>query len=520
MFGYDYDDRGRLVRKKIPGAGVASQGYDLRDRITSSTDAKGTTVVTSYDDLDRVSSTSMASGQLLTQYFYDRYSYAGSKPFDLMSGSTVSYTYTATGQKLRAIFPGNKQYDYVAGLVYAGATNSTTLEFIATTEGRILPPGRAENPSSTPGGITNRYYRYEYHLKDHLGNLRVACRCPEISTAVTGSQLPGPGDTYPLMVMQEEQYDPWGLSLTGLSSLTVANASRFKYINREEQQGLGWIDLMARQYDPQTGRFMGVDPLAEVVSKFSPYAYVYNNPISFIDPDGMLGEDPYAPKKQKDGSYLLREVTIKGKKQAPTQYLSFIQFPNNNDYTVSHNKMKGYSIIKQYNLFDEWVTGVGPQNRVFLADHPMTKDLQKSYGVQRARAYFYKKYIKAWLANGIANSVNRGGLTNFSASFNPVMGPIRAGTSLTEQFVGNFRVDISTINGGDNLMFRVSDSKSRNSFYYHIQDLLGSYTPSFLQDRERVPEQIVPEGNTYQIYMWTERNTFYLDPQPPSDIKK
>jgi len=38
----------------------------------------------------------------------------------------------------------------------------------------------------------------------------------------------------------------------------MVNASRFKYISREEQQGLGWIDLLARQYDPQTGRFTGV----------------------------------------------------------------------------------------------------------------------------------------------------------------------------------------------------------------------------------------------------------------------
>lgn len=211
------------------------------------------------------------------------------------ASGTVNYTYTASGQKLKASFPGSpaKTYDYAGGLVYEGGK----LEFIPTAEGRILPPGRAINPASGTSVIANRYYRYEYQLKDHLGNLRVACRCPEVSTAVTGSQLPGPGDTYPLMVVQEEQYDPWGLSLTGLSSQTMLTANRFKFIGREEQQGLGWIDLQARPYDPQTGRFTGVDPVTENQEDLSTYQYGWNNPVLKSDPDGKCpgcGEnDPF-----------------------------------------------------------------------------------------------------------------------------------------------------------------------------------------------------------------------------------
>ena len=42
--------------------------------------------------------------------------------------------------------------------------------------------------------------------------------------------------------------------------------------------------------DPALGRFWGIDALSDLMPSISPMAYGYNNPITFNDPLGLMGE--------------------------------------------------------------------------------------------------------------------------------------------------------------------------------------------------------------------------------------
>ncbi|MGB3463636.1 MAG: RHS repeat-associated core domain-containing protein, partial [Cyclobacteriaceae bacterium] len=90
-------------------------------------------------------------------------------------------------------------------------------------------------------------------------------------------------------IAKESNYYPFGLQHQGYNNTIVGRNHTYGFGNKEEQTelGLAWIDITARNYDPALGRWMNIDPLADQMSRHSPYNYAFDNPIYFIDPDGM-----------------------------------------------------------------------------------------------------------------------------------------------------------------------------------------------------------------------------------------
>ncbi|HMS29874.1 MAG TPA: RHS repeat-associated core domain-containing protein [Saprospiraceae bacterium] len=62
-----------------------------------------------------------------------------------------------------------------------------------------------------------------------------------------------------------------------------------RFTGKELDPLSGLYDFGARYYDPRLSVWFGVDPLASKNSFESPYVYVHNNPLKYIDPDGRDG---------------------------------------------------------------------------------------------------------------------------------------------------------------------------------------------------------------------------------------
>jgi RHS repeat-associated protein len=89
-------------------------------------------------------------------------------------------------------------------------------------------------------------------------------------------------------LIQERHYYPFGMEMSTLSSETSTNKYLYNGKELENAFDLNWYDYGFRYYDPALARFTTVDPLADEEPSWSPYRYGFNNPIKFIDPNGML----------------------------------------------------------------------------------------------------------------------------------------------------------------------------------------------------------------------------------------
>ncbi|MET0944222.1 MAG: RHS repeat-associated core domain-containing protein, partial [Flavobacterium sp.] len=189
------------------------------------------------------------------------------------NGGKINYIYDAVGTKLKKIVEvsGNPiEYYYINGFQYM----KDKLLFFPHAEGYI------SYVSAVEGGVPESF-NYVFNYTDHLGNIRLSY----------GVNPNFPSKT---MIFEENNYYPFGLKHSNYNVYWVEKEDyKYKYNGFEYQDelGLNVYDYGARNYDPALGRWMNIDPLAETSRRWSPYAYCYNNPLRFTDPDGMQADD-------------------------------------------------------------------------------------------------------------------------------------------------------------------------------------------------------------------------------------
>ena len=132
------------------------------------------------------------------------------------------------------------------------------------------------------------------------------------------------GSYYPFG-LQHEGYNRTRQSFKGLEGTTniiltpvdpfLGDSYQYGFGSKERQKELGlqWQDFGARNYNPALGRWMNLDPLEEQMRRHSPYNYSFNNPIFFIDPDGMMPTGPGDPPKTGFYGLIIKGAQLLGK---------------------------------------------------------------------------------------------------------------------------------------------------------------------------------------------------------------
>ncbi len=312
---YAYDSSGQLteITHRAPDATIQSQftyTYDNLGRRSSVTTAEGTTLY-AYDGAGRLTSVVLPTFRMLT-YAYDA---AGNRTVVNDNGATTDYSvneldqYTSVGSETQS-------FD-AAGNLVSSSNTSGNANYQYDVEGRLVvqtsPTGTwtysydalGNRISSTHNGVRTEYLIDPFGLGnvvgeyDGAGNLQAhyihglgLTSRADVTGPPAYYQFDAVGNTTQLtgaggVVLNAYSYLPFGERLAARESV----ANPFEFVGRYGvmREGSGIDSMRNRWYSPSQGRFTQADPIG-LGGGTNLYAYVGNNPTSFVDPSGLVAD--------------------------------------------------------------------------------------------------------------------------------------------------------------------------------------------------------------------------------------
>jgi RHS repeat-associated protein len=222
------------------------------------------------------------------------YAYTYSAENEILSGGGVTYTYDGNWMRVKKS-SGTLYWRDIAG----NTIEETNLSGTRLNQYVFFGGRRAVQRDS--GGS------YYYFQTDQIGSTRSI-------TKVTSSGSAS--------ICYDADFTPFGSEM--MHTTTCAPSYKFTGYERDSETGLDYA--FNRYYNSRIGRFMSSDPLGPAASNYANpqslnrYAYVLNNPMSFIDPRGLdcvyLGDsgkyDPGDPSSSIDTNSNLGECSTNG----------------------------------------------------------------------------------------------------------------------------------------------------------------------------------------------------------------